>query len=414
MLRASTPVVLLGTVLIGGCVSSGGSGSSGNGFGSGGSASSPQSETAAIAERRAREMAEAMRRGQAEPGVPGRRTKVAAMNPATTGRSPAGRATPSGGPPEVRWTDQPSASAKAMPTTATSQRSSAPPPGLDRPDPRSEDRPDPDATLDAALARARAADADARPRPEPGGDAVDAMTPDRVELLERVLADVRTGDDPAIRKALVAAAVSLAMPDRALDPAVLEGLDPRQRERVTRFHEALKLMERSVVDQQRGLNEDEVLARLKDVFGAQPIEITDLALCRRVRGFGVYDAFERTRFLAGRPHKMIVYVALDHFASRELAEDKHEVRLTQEIVLYNATDGLAVWRQRPVEVVDHARTVRRDFFVVQLIELPARLSVGKYVLKVKVRDLHGETMHEASQPIEIVADAALLDEREDR
>ena len=212
-----------------------------------------------------------------------------------------------------------------------------------------------------------------------------------------------------MRRALTAAALSLAMPGGELDPALLAELSLRERERVVRFHEALRLMTETLADGRSGLDEGEVMGRLRDVFGRRPIEITALELCRRVQGFGVYDPFADTTFLAGRSQKMILYLELDHFVSRELAEDKHEVRLTQEVTLFNAADGLAVWRQRPVEVVDHARRARRDFFVVQMLELPARLGVGKYVLKVKVRDLHGETMHEASQPIEIVADEKLLD-----
>ncbi|MFW6336688.1 MAG: hypothetical protein ACOC3G_06140, partial [Phycisphaeraceae bacterium] len=239
----------------------------------------------------------------------------------------------------------------------------------------------------------------------------DASSPDRDELMQRLLAHVRESDDPAIRKATTAAVLSLIDPGSELDPAPLSDLSVRERERVRRFHEAVRALHDTVVDERGSLNEDRVLAAMHDVFGPQPIEITTLELCKNVRGFGIYEPFEQKAFLAGQSQKMIVYIELENFMSRELGPNKREVRLTQEIVLYNATEGLAVWRQRPVEVVDQSRNARRDFFVVQMIELPANLGVGKYVLKVKVRDLHGETMHEATRSIELVADRELTRQR---
>jgi len=61
-------------------------------------------------------------------------------------------------------------------------------------------------------------------------------------------------------------------------------------------------------------------------------------------------------------------------------------------------------------VRDRSRTRRRDFYIVQRIDLPANLSVGKYNLKVAVRDRHapGGAEAEAVVPIQIVADASLL------
>ena len=73
-------------------------------------------------------------------------------------------------------------------------------------------------------------------------------------------------------------------------------------------------------------------------------------------------------------------------------------------------DGSRQWRSAEAVIRDTSRT-RRDFFLVQRIDLPANLSVGKYNLKVTVRDrLAGEGGAEAelAVPIQIVADAGLL------
>ena len=64
--------------------------------------------------------------------------------------------------------------------------------------------------------------------------------------------------------------------------------------------------------------------------------------------------------------------------------------------------------QNTVQIVDRSRNRRRDFFEVQLIKLPPQLSVGKYWLKVRVTDLHGNYIDETSLPIKIVADQALV------
>ena len=310
---------------------------------------------------------------------------------------------PAGGAPQVRWTDSPRspvANPGGMRTATPSSGNGVPATEQEEPDP----------TPPSADSAPPAPPSDSPPSEGDRSDAA-AGPPDRDELIQLLLAQVQRSDDPAMRKAATAAVLSLVGGVSELDPAALGGLTLRERERVVRFHEAVRALHNAVVQERRGLDEDRVLAALREVFGPQPIEIEKLELCKSVRGFGVYEPFERKAFLAGQAQKMIVYLELEHFESRRLAPDKREVRLTQEVVLYNATDGLAVWRQRPVEVVDHSRNARRDFFVVQMIELPANLGVGKYVLKVKVRDLHGETMHEATRPIELVADRELTEER---
>lgn len=353
------------------------------------------SVTAEIAARRAREMAEAMSRGEVT-GEP-----AGGRSPRSFGNEPPG------GAPEVRWTDAPRvavANADSLRTsTATPSANSANVEG---------------AAIPTAVTRQPVSPSDppqatpSSPGSQPDSRAAsETSPPDRDELVRLLLARVQQSDDPVLRKAAATAVLSLVAPDAELDPASLTDLSLRERERVLRFHEAVRALHTAVVEDRQSLDERRVLAALREVFGPQPIEITKLELCKSVRGFGVYEPFEQQAFLAGQSQKMIVYLELENFVSRELGPEKREVRLTQEVVLYNATDGLAVWRQRPVEVVDQSRNARRDFFVVQMIELPANLGVGKYVLKVKVRDLHGETMHEAARPIELVADRELTQER---
>lgn len=143
----------------------------------------------------------------------------------------------------------------------------------------------------------------------------------------------------------------------------------------------------------------------------QPLTISEAKLCARVEGFGRYTPLPR-RLLAGRPHPAIVYVEVSRFGARPSAgpdgESGHTVELAQELALYHDADGLLAWRRPEQTVTDFSRNRRRDFFIVQRVDLPRTLTVGAYRLKVTVRDrTTGETA-EKIIPIEVVADAALI------
>jgi len=106
---------------------------------------------------------------------------------------------------------------------------------------------------------------------------------------------------------------------------------------------------------------------------------------------------------------------LDHFASRQnvastgsaMAGGKvHQVRVAQEVTLYDH-DGLVVWRQPRAEITDESRNRRRDFFIVQLIRLPANLGVGEFDLKVIVTDLADGSQDEAMVSLKVVADPVM-------
>jgi hypothetical protein len=140
-------------------------------------------------------------------------------------------------------------------------------------------------------------------------------------------------------------------------------------------------------------------------------------LCTRVRGFGKYEAFDSTSFLAGRPVRALVYVEVDRFQHGVVdtsrlgglpVEEGWSVELGQTLELYHdgARDMLA-WK-RPEEVVlETSRNKQRDFYLLTEITLPQTLTVGAYQLKVIVKDRVGQQRAEASIPIKIVADPAL-------
>ena len=247
--------------------------------------------------------------------------------------------------------------------------------------------------------------------------ALPAPTPlSRGELIEELLQHVHHGEDPAMVKAVTAAALSLAHDEPRLDPRLLEPLKPMQREAVQRLHTLLVSLQqqaasRDVADRAalgRAFDRKSLESAIHDAFDAMPLTIVHAQLCRSVSGYGVYEPLAGSSFLSGRPNRAIIYVEVEDFATAALDDRQREVRLMQELILYKENDGLAVWRHEPTQIVDVSRNRRRDFYIVQMITLPARLSEGRYRLKVRVTDQHGGAVDETTLRIQVVADADLL------
>lgn len=148
------------------------------------------------------------------------------------------------------------------------------------------------------------------------------------------------------------------------------------------------------------------------------LSIANAALCSRVQGFARYDALSANTFVAGRPIRALVYTELEGFASRAARPGdpgmasadppEHAVELSQSLSLYHDPSGLLAWQRSPQTVLEPSKTRRRDFFLVQRLELPATLSIGKYNLKVRVTDLTSGAEAEAIVGINVVADASLV------
>lgn len=211
-------------------------------------------------------------------------------------------------------------------------------------------------------------------------------------------------------RAVAAVTLTAAMPDQRWDDAaMLAPLRSYERDGVERYRAVVASLHAKVAAGST-LDRRTVVTELDAMFDHAPVRITTVKLCRRVQGFGAYDEIDPSALVAGRDRRMIAYVELDDYRALPGGgpDGQFEVRLAQEIELYNESDGLAVWRVKPVEIVDHCRNRRRDFFVVQLLELPPRLNVGKYVLKIRVTDQHGGSVDERTLPIAIVADNSMV------
>lgn len=300
---------------------------------------------------------------------------------------------------EVAWAGQsPGDRTAPPPIPPTVRRTELPAPPRPAP-PRDTDDPDPDA-------------GESQPDPEPRVVTVTremSETEMTATLAERLLRDARS-TDASLKPWLARAALAAVDPAYELSAADLSPLSAENRRLVTAYQRLFAQIGRSTGAS--AASDRQVLSDLAEELADaidqhKPLTIRNLKLCKKVNGFGVYETFSKNVFLAGQSHPMIVYAELDHFRSDVGPDGKHLVRLTQEVVLYNDADGLPVWRQRPVAITDESYNRREDFFVVQVIRLSDRLTVGKYQLKVTITDEVGRSVDEATVPIQIVADPEL-------
>ncbi len=134
------------------------------------------------------------------------------------------------------------------------------------------------------------------------------------------------------------------------------------------------------------------------------LTIPTVALCKRVTGFGVYDPIQGDRFTAGQETPVIVYCEVENFASQLNDQKLWETKLKLQVVLYEEQSGMEVWRQKEMRPgVDLSRNRRHDFFMAEMINLPASLTLGRYLLKVSVEDLEVNRIAENTVGIQIAA-----------
>lgn len=139
------------------------------------------------------------------------------------------------------------------------------------------------------------------------------------------------------------------------------------------------------------------LMEMQDRLGGANLRVSNLALCRKVDGFGIYDKLTTDRLDPGRSQPVIVYCEVENFTSQYSSDRKlWETSLSEEITVYDAT-GQRVWIDRRQSTTDACRTRRRDFSLAKMIRLPA-LAPGRYTITVSIQDEQAQKIAEASLP----------------
>lgn len=229
----------------------------------------------------------------------------------------------------------------------------------------------------------------------------------RAELLGLLIDRISDHDVSAMDKALVAASLSVVNPSVQPDFDLLKPLNPQQRQRVEQYRQIIVSLGQQVSQTADKIDSDYLAEELNHLFGSSNLRIRNVELCTQVLGYGIYEPIEPRTFVAGRKNKMIVYLEVDNFQVKHNSDGEYEVKLAQQISLFNEANGsLPVWQHPEVKIVDRSRNRRRDFFVVQLINLPA-LHVGNYRFKIRVTDDYGRYISESTLPMQITDDHAL-------
>ena len=134
---------------------------------------------------------------------------------------------------------------------------------------------------------------------------------------------------------------------------------------------------------------EEVLPDLKSWYDRErqhaDLKLLRLLLVRKVVSYGVVEVFEPAHFIAGRINPVIVYAELDNFSSESDDEGRYLTRLSQQITIFTK-QGLEVSLVQDPLIKDISTTKRQDFFLARIVNIPAQLPPGEYILKLAVVD----------------------------
>jgi hypothetical protein len=159
---------------------------------------------------------------------------------------------------------------------------------------------------------------------------------------------------------------------------------------------------------------DDVKKHMKGIAPGPSLTIARSALCTKVSGFGNFVPYPTNVFRAGSNIRAIVYIELENFVTRaarngdQIAKDtpvdqQVSVDISQSISIFQDAGGMLAWHSPPKEITDTSRSRRRDFYLIQQIELPRTLAIGRYNIKVLIKDLGNNAEAEVIIPISIVA-----------
>ena len=282
--------------------------------------------------------------------------------------------------------------------------------------------PAPAATINTSLAAAAAEKAWAEALANPAMSVMSAKaggmprTPEQ-QLVEfaanaaSVLREPITPGQPRISDAAAIAAIESMRPGCIAEleqPTSFLGsaLSAEDRQTLVEARERVRLLGLAGVD--------DVKKHMKGIAPGPSLTIARSALCTKVSGFGNFVPYPTNVFRAGSNIRAIVYIELENFVTRaarngdQIAKDtpvdqQVSVDISQSISIFQDAGGMLAWHSPPKEITDTSRSRRRDFYLIQQIELPRTLAIGRYNIKVLIKDLGNNAEAEVIIPISIVA-----------
>lgn len=224
-----------------------------------------------------------------------------------------------------------------------------------------------------------------------------------VMLSARLHRDVAYSSVP-LREYIAEASMLVLDPSRRINPDELYDLNDRERKLLSALQGFFIDLGQNLEDTRDPETIVDAVNKLARGLGSSDLlQIPQFKLCTSVQSFGNFDTIDSTSFIRGRPREVITYIEVANFKPLPTQDGRYKTTLTQEAELYTESDGTIVFRQSAVTAEDYCRNIRRDFFLVRHLTLPANLSVGSYYLKVRVKDESTQQEAEALIPIKIVA-----------
>ena len=231
--------------------------------------------------------------------------------------------------------------------------------------------------------------------------------------LARALQERSVNGQTPMRDLTVMAALAMLDKDRIIHPEAIESLTDEQRAALTALQQWFLAMEHGMDDQEATLEMlTETIRGLQASLKQKPgFGLAQQSLVTRVGGFGDVDEWtlrsehDEYNFIAHSGQEIILYMELEGFDSRLDTKGQWETATSQELVIYSDRDGIPVWRESWQTATDRSRTRRSDYFTAQKVTIPTNLSVGKYQLKVRVRDEQTQAESEATIPFVMTAAA---------
>ncbi|MEM7229640.1 MAG: hypothetical protein AAF432_12585 [Planctomycetota bacterium] len=228
------------------------------------------------------------------------------------------------------------------------------------------------------------------------------------ELTRELYGDAALGDTP-MKELIALAGLSMVDSDRAIDPAMIPNLTEREREIFAELQAFFAQLGR---DLEGDVDSEAVIVasvdQLRKKLVVQPqLTINRVELCTAVRNFGNFDRITNRSFLARQNTRFGLYVEVENYLSEINATNEWITELSREIVIYTDRDGIPVMKEDWQLAVDRSTKKRTDFFLAQVIEIPSTLGVGKYHLKIRVRDEKTKAIAESSIDFTLVADPKL-------
>jgi hypothetical protein len=154
---------------------------------------------------------------------------------------------------------------------------------------------------------------------------------------------------------------------------------------------------------------DETLASvdaLRDALKeSAELTIPTVAFCTKVTNFGIYDEMPPGMLRPHQANNVIVYWEVKNCRMDETDDGRFHASLSSRLELFTS-DGKTLWVDEQSRIEDYSKQRREDFFLAQLITLPANLAPGDYILKVSMTDLLASKTNQATHPFTIAGEQA--------